>query len=146
MEGDGYSQQQTHHVTFDIDATAATAAASTAMSAEALLSQKSDRLVDGDAQIPILIAEQPNGSARGSRSKTTKPLTLLPLVALIFYDVSGGPFGIEVTTTLLHLPCAPAHRLVSLSPRRVTCMRHAASCVSYTPNHAAPWSTMLPAP
>jgi amino acid transporter len=24
-----------------------------------------------------------------------KPLTLLPLVALIFYDVSGGPFGIE---------------------------------------------------
>ena len=26
-----------------------------------------------------------------------KPLTLLPLVALVFYDVSGGPFGIEVT-------------------------------------------------
>lgn len=25
----------------------------------------------------------------------SKPLTLLPLVALIFYDVSGGPFGIE---------------------------------------------------
>lgn len=25
-----------------------------------------------------------------------KPLSLLPLVALIFYDVSGGPFGIEV--------------------------------------------------
>lgn len=24
-----------------------------------------------------------------------KPLTLLPLIALIFYDVSGGPFGIE---------------------------------------------------
>lgn len=25
-----------------------------------------------------------------------KPLSLLPLIALIFYDVSGGPFGIEV--------------------------------------------------
>ena len=25
-----------------------------------------------------------------------KPLSLLPLVALVFYDVSGGPFGIEV--------------------------------------------------
>jgi amino acid transporter len=24
-----------------------------------------------------------------------KPLSLLPLIALIFYDVSGGPFGIE---------------------------------------------------
>lgn len=30
------------------------------------------------------------------RSKKPKPLTLLPLIALIFYDVSGGPFGIEV--------------------------------------------------
>lgn len=28
--------------------------------------------------------------------KKPKPLTLLPLIALIFYDVSGGPFGIEV--------------------------------------------------
>jgi hypothetical protein len=25
-----------------------------------------------------------------------KPVTLLPLIALIFYEVSGGPFGIEV--------------------------------------------------
>ncbi len=28
-----------------------------------------------------------------------KPLSLLPLIALIFYDVSGGPFGIEVSYT-----------------------------------------------
>ncbi|WCJ17930.1 Amino acid permease family protein [Euphorbia peplus] len=27
--------------------------------------------------------------------KTTPKLTLLPLIALIFYDVSGGPFGVE---------------------------------------------------
>jgi hypothetical protein len=25
-----------------------------------------------------------------------KPLTLLPLIALIFFEVSGGPFGTEV--------------------------------------------------
>ena len=30
------------------------------------------------------------------RVRRLKPLSLLPLVALIFYDVSGGPFGIEV--------------------------------------------------
>lgn len=28
-------------------------------------------------------------------SQRAKPLSLLPLIALIFYDVSGGPFGIE---------------------------------------------------
>lgn len=27
--------------------------------------------------------------------KRTRPLSLLPLVAIIFYEVSGGPFGIE---------------------------------------------------
>ena len=31
----------------------------------------------------------------GTTLQRVKPLTLLPLVALIFYDVSGGPFGIE---------------------------------------------------
>ena len=30
------------------------------------------------------------------QAKKSKPLTLLPLVALIFFDVAGGPFGIEV--------------------------------------------------
>jgi amino acid transporter len=29
------------------------------------------------------------------QQRKSKPLSLLPLVALIFYDVSGGPFGIE---------------------------------------------------
>ncbi|KDP44475.1 hypothetical protein JCGZ_16308 [Jatropha curcas] len=28
-------------------------------------------------------------------TKTSRKLTLLPLIALIFYDVSGGPFGVE---------------------------------------------------
>ena len=34
--------------------------------------------------------------ARQSMAAHAKPLSLLPLVALIFFDVSGGPFGIEV--------------------------------------------------
>ena len=119
----------------EIDAAAGPAASVSAMSSEALLSQKSDRLAAGDAQMPILVAEQLNGSVPAHRAKSSKvslhawhacdtsmasrscsyaynvmlpqlashkccftaqPLTLLPLVALIFYDVSGGPFGIEV--------------------------------------------------
>ncbi|XP_002527494.2 probable polyamine transporter At3g19553 [Ricinus communis] len=32
-----------------------------------------------------------------NRVKTAPKLTLLPLIALIFYDVSGGPFGVEDT-------------------------------------------------
>ena len=28
----------------------------------------------------------------------TKPLSLIPLVFLIFFEVSGGPFGTEVCT------------------------------------------------
>lgn len=35
-------------------------------------------------------------TSRARRHKRAKPLSLLPLVALCFYDVSGGPFGIEV--------------------------------------------------
>jgi amino acid transporter len=37
------------------------------------------------------------GSPRwgAAAQSVAKPLTVLPLVALIFYDVSGGPFGIE---------------------------------------------------
>lgn len=34
------------------------------------------------------------------RVRRLKPLTLLPLVALVFYDVSGGPFGIEVGVSI----------------------------------------------
>lgn len=40
-----------------------------------------------------------------------KPLTLLPLIALIFFEVSGGPFGTEVCVEL-QLSCSlfPAGR------------------------------------
>ncbi|KAL4444379.1 hypothetical protein ABPG75_012116 [Micractinium tetrahymenae] len=48
------------------------------------------------------------GSRAGSPREAMprhKPLSLLPLVALIFYDVSGGPFGIEEGWE--GSPCAP---------------------------------------
>lgn len=32
----------------------------------------------------------------GGITPRAKPLSLLPLIALIFFDVSGGPFGTEV--------------------------------------------------
>ena len=48
-----------------------------------------------DSSVPFLSnAEAAVQSA--VRKHKVKPLSLLPLVALIFYDVSGGPFGIEV--------------------------------------------------
>ena len=45
--------------------------------------------------LPILEGREEADTVR-RREKHFKPLSLLPLVALIFYDVSGGPFGIEV--------------------------------------------------
>ncbi len=50
-------------------------------------------LSDDDMEtVPILAPKR----EREGHHKRAKPLALLPLVALIFYDVSGGPFGIEV--------------------------------------------------
>ena len=53
------------------------------------------------------------------RVRRLKPLSLLPLVALIFYDVSGGPFGIEVPGRLAGARCAP------LRPVAQACMLQA---------------------
>ncbi|KAK1626338.1 hypothetical protein QYE76_000653 [Lolium multiflorum] len=36
-----------------------------------------------------------DGGIEGESPPRWRPLTVLPLIALIFYDVSGGPFGIE---------------------------------------------------
>jgi hypothetical protein len=47
-----------------------------------------------EVNVPILEGRTEPDSVR-RREKHHKPLSLLPLVALIFYDVSGGPFGIE---------------------------------------------------
>ena len=53
-----------------------------------------DRAADGERS--LLNRAESTATQRARRHKRAKPLTLLPLVALCFYDVSGGPFGIEV--------------------------------------------------
>ncbi len=47
-----------------------------------------------EAEVPMLEGREEADTVH-RRSQHFKPLSLLPLVALIFYDVSGGPFGIE---------------------------------------------------
>ena len=37
------------------------------------------------------------GDAVAGNAHSKRPLTLLPLIALIFIEVSGGPFGTEVS-------------------------------------------------
>ena len=57
-----------------------------------------------------------------------QPLTLLPLVALIFYDVSGGPFGIEVRLSmfLMLVRCRglALHMMRRLALRVASCLHH----------------------
>mmetsp|Transcript_4868 Transcript_4868/g.13997 ORF Transcript_4868/g.13997 Transcript_4868/m.13997 type:complete len:580 (+) Transcript_4868:264-2003(+) len=48
-----------------------------------------------DGERSLLTRAASTATQRARRHKRAKPLTLLPLVALCFYDVSGGPFGIE---------------------------------------------------
>lgn len=62
------------------------------------MEDKREPLIDGDADTVPMVAIA-SEVVTTSRNKRAKPLTLLPLVALIFYDVSGGPFGIEVRYT-----------------------------------------------
>lgn len=54
-----------------------------------------DPMTMDDSSIPFLAPVE--AAVDTVRRKHTKPLSLLPLVALIFYDVSGGPFGTEVS-------------------------------------------------
>ncbi|RMZ56200.1 hypothetical protein APUTEX25_002390 [Auxenochlorella protothecoides] len=50
--------------------------------------------VETDALLEDALNTAENGRAASSKT-ALKPLSLLPLIALIFYDVAGGPFGIE---------------------------------------------------
>jgi len=45
------------------------------------------------------------GVLEESPSSSSNKLTLLPLCALIFYEVSGGPYGIEVGRTSMKDGC-----------------------------------------
>uniref|UniRef100_A0A383VUM4 Amino acid permease/ SLC12A domain-containing protein n=1 Tax=Tetradesmus obliquus TaxID=3088 RepID=A0A383VUM4_TETOB len=49
-------------------------------------------LVSNDVETPFLT---PTSQAAPQQHSRKKPLTLLPLIALIFFEVSGGPFGTE---------------------------------------------------
>ncbi|WIA35330.1 hypothetical protein OEZ86_003784 [Tetradesmus obliquus] len=49
-------------------------------------------LVSNDVETPFLTPTSQEAPQQHSRKK---PLTLLPLIALIFFEVSGGPFGTE---------------------------------------------------
>jgi hypothetical protein len=50
-------------------------------------------LISSDVETPFLAS---SSQAAGQQHPRKKPLTLLPLIALIFFEVSGGPFGTEV--------------------------------------------------
>ena len=54
-----------------------------------------DHMTMEESSVPFL--NNAEAAVEQARKKHFKPLSLLPLVALIFYDVSGGPFGTEVS-------------------------------------------------
>ncbi len=69
---------------------------------EASLREALNARVAGDAPSGSLLERATStATSRARRHKRAKPLSLLPLVALCFYDVSGGPFGIEVNPAML---------------------------------------------
>ncbi len=45
---------------------------------------------------PAIITDAAGPGSSGALQKSKRPLTLLPLIAILFYEVSGGPFGTEV--------------------------------------------------
>ena len=49
----------------------------------------------GEEGMITITEDQKDSVAIVSAKKNTPKLTVLPLIALIFYDVSGGPFGVE---------------------------------------------------
>eukprot|EP00775_Hariotina_reticulata_P008091 gene8091-8284_t len=57
---------------------------------------KPDHLVDDDVETPLLASGPSVDSSQSQPGHARKkPLTLLPLIAIIFFEVSGGPFGTE---------------------------------------------------
>ena len=54
-----------------------------------------DPMTMEESSVPFLSGAEAAVESAARKTKI-KPLSLLPLIALIFYDVSGGPFGTEV--------------------------------------------------
>jgi hypothetical protein len=59
--------------------------------------------------------EERGKQAHGNESK--RSLTLLPLAALIFYEVSGGPFGIEVKRQSVQTFCSKPNQIKTYAGR-----------------------------
>jgi hypothetical protein len=58
---------------------------------------KPDLHVNDDVETPFLASGPSVDSSQSQPGHARKkPLTLLPLIAIIFFEVSGGPFGTEV--------------------------------------------------
>ena len=55
-----------------------------------------DSMTMEESSVPFLSGAEAAVESAARKTKI-KPLSLLPLIALIFYDVSGGPFGTEVS-------------------------------------------------
>ena len=72
-------------------------------SPDSVAMQRAHDVFDSDASLLIMPSAssdadraRPDADTESTRpAKTTPPLTLWPLVAIVFYTVSGGPFGIE---------------------------------------------------
>lgn len=72
-----------------------------------------NREKDGYVGVPVSEdAATPTGHAAAPNKR---PLTLLPLIALIFFEVSGGPFGTEVRTVI----CWNVHETVHQGGKRL---------------------------
>jgi hypothetical protein len=59
-----------------------------------------------DTGLPAPVSEPVLGRSTSYKERKRSKLGLLPLVALIFYEVSGGPFGTEVLSVAVHPPSA----------------------------------------
>jgi len=62
------------------------------------------------------------GRSPSFKKRKRSKLGLLPLVALIFYEVSGGPFGTEVGHLKASLGCLAPYRVASLPFYRACCL------------------------
>lgn len=72
----------------------------------------------GEEEVPLIDTGHPTstegdielGRQNSAKRQPRTKLGLLPLVALIFYEVSGGPFGTEVTDYIVHWGCFAKRR------------------------------------
>jgi len=74
-----------------------------------------DPMTMEESSLPFLSGAEAAVESAARKTKI-KPLSLLPLIALIFYDVSGGPFGTEVPCL-----CSSCNSVQFLQLQNVAC-------------------------